>query len=286
MLDHREREDVPGFEFTSRTRSKEQMRMEIRIAFWQRWVFYRDPGMRACRSHEIPVQPVDPSSDEHPMQLFLLASKLSSLFNVFTNRCIIRVHWQSIPTFCQHLSSTIGLVSVSHPSLTLPPAPSQVALVKCLTHGCSSVRIRKGCKHHCKERGGCLSHGNMQKELIIQDSLPASFTPPPISEDTSHTIWSATLSSVPSPWSPILPPETHPPTTPITTRAPHRAGPIHASHVLPIFTERWATEHSLREGQRRQNAEKLVNLQKTKHTVFVYAWIRVRFYDSYQINHS
>jgi hypothetical protein len=121
---------------------------------------------------------VDPSSDEHPMQLFLLASKLSSLFNVFTNRCIIRVHWQSIPTFCQHLSSTIGLVSVSHPSLTLPPAPSQVALVKCLTHGCSSVRIRKGCKHHCKERGGCLSHGNMQKELIIQDSLPASFTPP------------------------------------------------------------------------------------------------------------
>jgi hypothetical protein len=178
--------------------------------------------------------------------------------------------------------------------LTLPSAPSQVALVKCLTTGCSSARIRKGCthqrcKHHCKEQGGCLSHGNMQQELrvTIPHSLPASLTLPPISKDTARTPPLSSSSVVdPSPWSPILPAETQPPTTPIATRAPHRAGPIHASHILPIFTERWATEHSLREEQRRQNAEKLANLQKTKHTVFVYAWIQVCFYDSHGIGHS
>ena len=136
----------------------------------------------------------------------------------------------SVNIFPQHLAS--------FPPLTLPPAPSQVALVNCLTPGCSSARIRKGCthqrcKHHsgCKERGGCLSHGNMQKELIIQDSLPASFTPPPISEDTSHTTRSPTLSSVPSPWSPILPPETHP-----STRNPSS----HHTNYNPSTSLSWA----------------------------------------------
>ena len=113
--------------------------------------------------------------------------------------------------------------------LTLPPAPSQTTVVKCLTTGCNSARILSGCahqccKHHCKERGGCLSHGNTQQELIVPHSLlplPASSTHglPPISEDTAQT---PPLSSVAelSPWSPILPAETQPPTTPIATRAP------------------------------------------------------------------
>ena len=65
-----------------------------------------------------------------------------------------------------------------------------------------------------------------------------------------------------------------------------RAEPNHASHILPVFTERWATEHSLHEEQQRQDAEKLANLQKTKHTVFVYAWIQVSFSNSYIISHS
>ena len=157
------------------------------------------------------------------------------------------------------------------PALQVPPVTqSQVAtLVKCLTSGCNSARIRKGCthqrcKHHCKEQVGCLSHGNTPASGMISESS----VPPPISENTAD----------PTLWNPIPLAETQPPTTPIATRAPHRAEPIHASHILPVFTERWATEHSLREAQRKQDAEKLENLQKTKHTVFVYAWIKVSFF--------
>ena len=163
-------------------------------------------------------------------------------------------------------------------SQPLPPASAAtqsqvVTLVKCLTHGCNSARIRKGCtnqrcKHHCKEQGGCPSHGNTQPEPIT-----STF---PISADTALTPLPSSIAN-PNCRSPFPLEETQPPTTPllISTQATHRAAPIHASHILPVFTERWATEHSLREKQRKQDAEKLANLQKTKHTAFVYAWIQV-----------
>ena len=155
-------------------------------------------------------------------------------------------------------------------ALSIPPAqPPATQLVKCLATGCKSARIRKGCtyqrcKHHCKEQGGCLSHGNTQLDL----------TPP--SSIADPTLWNAI---------PLAETLGQPPVTPlvIATQAPHRAEPIHASHILPVFTERWATEHSLREEQRKQDAEKLANLQKTKHTVFVYAWIQVRFSNAHII---
>ena len=136
------------------------------------------------------------------------------------------------------------------------------------------------CKHHCKELGGCPSHGNTQPE-------PISLTYPRISTDTALT---SPLSSIAdqSLWRTIPLAETQPPTTrlAISTQAPCRAEPIHASHMLPVFTERWATEHSLREEQRKRDAEKLANLQKTIHTAFVHAWIQVCFYNSYIIRHS
>lgn len=160
-----------------------------------------------------------------------------------------------------------------------------VTLVKCLTSGCTSARIQKGCshqrcKHHCKEQGGCLSHGNRQSE-------PISSAFPPIFADTALTPPPSSIAD-PSLRSPISLAETQPPTIPpvIATRAPHRAEPIHASHILPVFTERWATEHSLREAQRKRDAEKLANSQKTKHTVFVYAWIQVSYSNSHIISHS
>jgi hypothetical protein len=182
----------------------------------------------------------------------------------------------------------------SQPSALPPATQSQVvSLVKCLTSGCNSARIRKGCthhrcKHHCKERGGCLSHGNTQSEPILSSTFRPTRSPP-IFADTALTLPPSSIADA-SLWSPIPPAETQPPTSPlaIATHAPHRAEPTHASHILPVFTERWATEHSLREEQRRQDAEKLANLQKTKHTVFVYVWIQVSFsnLNSYIISHS
>ena len=181
----------------------------------------------------------------------------------------------------------------SQPPALPPAAQPQVVtpdlLVKCLTSGCNSARIRKGCahqrcKHHCKERGGCLSHGNTQSEPLYSTS-----TFPPIFADSAAapTLPPSSIAN-PSPWSPIPLAETQPPTTPpvVATQAPHRAEPTHASHILPIFTERWATEHSLREEQRKQDAEKLANLQKTKHTVFLYAWIQVSFSNARVFSHS
>lgn len=50
-----------------------------------------------------PVQPVDPSGYEHPVQLFPLASKLIANF-------------QSIPTYCQLLFPTVGLVPALSPA--------------------------------------------------------------------------------------------------------------------------------------------------------------------------
>ena len=184
--------------------------------------------------------------------------------------------------FCWHPSSrqdcnpfqpTVNFLSqplASSQPPALPPASQVVTLVKCLTGGCNSARIRKGCthqccKHHCKEQGGCLSHGNTQ---LSADAVPA--LPPASIVDPSLLDLA----------------ETQAPTTLIATRAPPRAEPIHASHILPVFTQRWATEHSLREEQRKLDAEKLANLQKTKHTVFVYAWIQVSFLNSYIINYS
>jgi hypothetical protein len=174
---------------------------------------------------------------------------------------------------------------VSQPPALPPATQSQVVVVRCLTSGCNSARIRKGCthqrcKHHCKEQGGCLSHRIMQLQSI-------STTVPPIFADTMLAPPPSSIAN-PSPWSPIPLAETQrsqPPTTPIATRVHQRAEPIHASHILPVFTERWATEHSLREEQRKQDAEKLANLQKTKHTVFVYAWIQVSFSNSHIIGH-
>ncbi|KAF8805459.1 hypothetical protein BYT27DRAFT_7258214 [Phlegmacium glaucopus] len=197
----------------------------------------------------------------------------------------------------QSLSPTLPSSSQLHPvdffppplalsqRFTLPPAPSQVAtssLVngKCLTSSCNSTRIRKGCthqrcKHHCKERGGCLSHGNIPLESILPTphSLPISststhiFTDPPLSSVIDPSLWS----------SPIHIPLaiTQPPAMPVATRALSQAVPTHVSHMLPVFTEWWAMEHGLREAQRKQDAAKLGNLQKTKHTVFIYVWLQV-----------
>ena len=129
--------------------------------------------------------------------------------------------------------------------LTLPPAPSQATLVtvKCLSTGCNSASIWKGCthrrcKHHCKERGGCLSHGNTQ-ELVVPQSLPASLTPPPTSEGTA---WIPPLSSIAdlTPWSPVLLAETQPPTTPTApqthTIPPHHHR-LHHHRPLPATNE-------------------------------------------------
>ena len=135
---------------------------------------------------------------------------------------------------------------------------TQSTLIKCLTSSCNSAHIQKGCihqccKHHCKDKCGCLLHGNL-------NTAP---TPPPSS--TANPSLQNTI--------PLA--ETQPLTTPlaIATQAPHRAEPIHASHILPVFTEQWATEHGLHEEQWKKDAEKLANLQKTKHTVFMFAWI-------------
>jgi hypothetical protein len=177
---------------------------------------------------------------------------------------------------------------------TLPPAPSQVAtpsLVKCLTSSCTSTRIRKGCmhqrcKHHCKERGGCLSHGNISPE-----STPTPH-PLPTSSTSPHTFTDQLFSSIidPSLQNPPmhipLATQAQPPATLVSTRAHFQAAPTHASHMLPVFTERWAMEHSLREDQRKRDAEKLGNLQKTKHTVFVYAWLQVSSSESHLISCS
>jgi hypothetical protein len=45
--------------------------------------------------------------------------------------------------------------------------------------------------------------------------------------------------------------------------------------MSPIFTEQWATEQRLREEQRERDFAHLRNLQKTKHTILVYAWVQV-----------
>ena len=183
-----------------------------------------------------PVQPVDPSRYEHPVQ-------------------------PTVNFFSPPLAS-------SQP-LALPLA-TQSTLIKCLTSGCNSACIRKGCihqrcKHHCKDKGGCLSHGNL-------NTAP---TPPP-----SSTADPSLQNTIPLAETQSLTPLA------IATQAPHWAEPIHASHILPVFTEQWATEHSLREEQRKKDAEKLANLQKSKHTVFVYAWIQVSFFNSHIFCHS
>jgi hypothetical protein len=54
-----------------------------------------------------------------------------------------------------------------------------------------------------------------------------------------------------------------------------RANPQFASHMSSIFTEQWATEQRLREEQRERDSARLRNLQKTKHTILVYAWVQV-----------
>jgi len=54
-----------------------------------------------------------------------------------------------------------------------------------------------------------------------------------------------------------------------------RANPQFALHMSPIFTEQWANEQRLREEQRERDSARSRNLQKTKHTILVYAWVQV-----------
>jgi len=131
----------------------------------------------------------------------------------------------------------------------LPPTPSKVATLadgKCFTNGCNSTRIQKECthqryKHHDKEQGGCLSHGNMpEPNFPTPHSLPISSTSPHIFANTSSPPFSSVIDLSPHSrtLTHILLVATQPPATPISTQALHCTEPTHASHILPIFTER------------------------------------------------
>jgi len=128
--------------------------------------------------------------------------------------------FQSSPTIAsssQTLNPAVNFFSeqlASSQDFQLPTTQSQVVTFKCLTSGCNLARIRKGCthqrcKHHCKEQGGCLSHGNTQPE-------PISSTFPSIFADTL-TLPPSSVAD-PALWNPIPLVETQPHTTPIATR--------------------------------------------------------------------
>jgi len=55
-------------------------------------------------------------------------------------------------------------------------------------------------------------------------------------------------------------------------------GPRHASHMAPIFTEQWATEHRLLEEKQVKDALQLSHSQKAKQTVYIYVWGHVSYF--------
>ncbi|CAA7269653.1 unnamed protein product [Cyclocybe aegerita] len=176
----------------------------------------------------------------------------------------------------QSVSPTLPSASQLQPSVPLftpliqfQPLTAQPDQVECKTNGCKSTRIRKGCPHqrrknHCRDEGGCASHANLKPKTTnaIPSLTPHSFatqptaTPPLTNRASSH---------------PFIPPCSDA----CHERAKYSSWPH--SHMVPVFTERWAIEHRLREDRRKRDEERLVNARKAKHTVFVYAWVEDGF---------
>ena len=51
--------------------------------------------------------------------------------------------------------------------------------------------------------------------------------------------------------------------------------PRYSSQIQPIFTTQWETEEKLREQRRREDATWIEGTKRAKHTVIVYAWVKV-----------
>ena len=174
-------------------------------------------------------------------------------------------------------------------------APSSSHRITCATLGCKSTRIRRdcgrrSCKAHCLEASapGCPcpspAHRVSTTEMVLHNHPSLAPAPPTIAlpSMTGLAPPSNMLFTLPPPIQlqidPTLqvmdPPQVSSALPPFSSLDAH-ANPQFASHMSSIFTEQWVTEQRLREEQRERDSARLRNLQKTKHTILVYAWVQV-----------
>jgi hypothetical protein len=117
---------------------------------------------------------------------------------------------------------------------------------------------------------GLPSASFMPSTLSMTSALPSA------SESTlSVTSTLPSASTLPTPFTQSMPSTSSiqssaPPSVSLSLDA--RPNSRYVSHMPPIFTEQWETEQILRERQRKTDASRLENINKSKHTVVVYAW--------------
>jgi hypothetical protein len=202
------------------------------------------------------------------------------------------------------------------PTLPLPPTESWVfplqlpsasilmpllEKTRCPAAGCNSTRIRvdcrrRFCKSHCILAGGCASPAHfVSAETTCRWPLPGAMSTPfnPLPSQAHQDLSAATqqpqvpidpclleISSTAQSTSATLPSTST--NLPLSGSLDARPNPRFASNMSAIFTEQWKDEQSLREKQRKKHEARLDNIQKSKHNIFVYAWLRVSLLNHYR----
>ncbi|EDR05518.1 uncharacterized protein LACBIDRAFT_329483 [Laccaria bicolor S238N-H82] len=194
-------------------------------------------------------------------------------------------HWLAgsrTPSLSPHLASTSQLPAVDQPVLLTsisdaagaPPASQKQS---CITMGCSSTRIRKGCgrrmcKAHCLEAGGCANPAHKASQ-----STTAPYTvavpPPPTPVFPVHMNPIGVPRSTPAGFI-----EPNPPQGPLNGAASSscvprnaRTEPAFASHMTELYTAQMAREEQMTEDRRQVEATRWESKRKVQQTAFVYA---------------
>jgi hypothetical protein len=162
----------------------------------------------------------------------------------------------------------------------------------CVTKGCNSKRIRKGCgrrmcRAHCIEAGGCADpahKGSDTSAMSYTESAPPTTAPRPFAVETTPALTTSTTTAA-STSSQVIDPRllcqseiqiAIPPPAPSST-APMRTlnEPAFTSHMTDLYTTQRALEENMREAGRQMEATRLESKRKVQQTVYVYAWMEV-----------
>lgn len=159
----------------------------------------------------------------------------------------------------------------------------------CLTAGCNSTRIRKGCgrrmcKAHCREAGS-IGICTDPAHKVSQPTMTAAVAPPTSSFPVNAGPLLLPLSMQQKPVEPNhFESQRQLPVPPIASSS-HRTGPTFSSHMTELYTAQMAREEQMREDRCQIEATRLESKRKVQQTVFVYTWTEVCFVSTDLIGH-
>jgi len=143
------------------------------------------------------------------------------------------------------------------------------------------------CKAHCLETGGCADPAHK----VLQTTM-APYTvavpPPPLPIFSVHTTPTVVPLLISASVIEPNPPESRSQGPPnIVASSSHvpretRLEPAFGSHMTKLYTAQMAREERMREERRQSEATRLESKRKVQQTVFVYAWMQVRFRRHYK----